>query len=83
MMMILYSHAPERISLLDRALCYKWHAIVVLCSPLPDSVPMDRNFHALHVVFNVDNNSIVLADLNTWPWNHSIGGQNTTFDTIC
>lgn len=83
MTMILNSHAPERISLLDRTLCYKWHAIIVLCSPLKDSVPMDCNFHALHVVFNVDNNTIVLADLDAWPRNHSVGGQNSTLNTIC
>lgn len=34
------------------------------------------------MILDVDNDSIVLADLNARPWNHSIGRQNTTFNTI-
>lgn len=80
--MILSLHAPERISLLNWALRYKWHAIIVLCTSLPDTVPVNCNLHAFHVILNVDNNSIIFADLNTWPWNHTIDRQNTTFNTI-
>lgn len=82
LIMTLSSHAPECISLLNWALRYEWHAIVVLSSSLPDSMPVNRNFHAFHVILNVDNNSIVLADLNTWPWDHTIDRQNTALDTI-
>lgn len=80
--MTLSSHAPECISLLNWALRYKRHAIVVLGTSLPNTVPMNRNLHAFHVIFNIDNDSIIFADLNAWPWNHTIGRQNTAFNTI-
>lgn len=74
--------SPESVSLLDWTLCDEWHTVVVLCSLLQDSVPMNCDFHALHVVFNVDDDAIILANLNAWPWNHTVDCENTTFDAI-
>lgn len=76
------SSSPECVSLLDWTLSDERHAIVVLCSPLPNSMPVNRYFHALHVILNIDDHPIVLADLNARPWDHSIGRQNTTLDSI-
>lgn len=45
-------------------------------------MPMKRNFHAFHVILDIDNNTIVFADLDTWPGDHSIGGQDTAFNTV-
>jgi hypothetical protein len=81
-MIISSSHAPESVSLLNRALSDEWHAIVVLCSSLPDAVPVDCDFHAFHVVFDIDDDSIVLADLDARPGDHSVGGQDASLDTI-
>jgi hypothetical protein len=75
-------NSPESVSLLDGALCDEWYTIVVLSSLLQDSMPVNGNFHTFHVVFNVNDDAIALADLNTWPWNHTIDCENTTFDTI-
>lgn len=55
---------PERVSLLDRALSYKRHSIVVLGATLPDTVPVDGDLHSLHVVLNVDDNFVVFAHLD-------------------
>lgn len=76
------SHAPECISLLNRALRYKWHAIIILSSSLPDAVPMNRHFHSFHVILDVDDDPIVLADLDARPWDHSVGRQNSSLDTV-
>lgn len=43
---------------------------------------MDRNFHTFHMILHIDNDAIIFTDLNAWPWNHAIGGQDTTFNTI-
>lgn len=75
-------NSPERVSLLDRTLRDEWDTVVVLCTLLQDSVPVNGDFHTLHVVFNVDDDAIVLANLNTWPWNHTVDGKNTAFNTV-
>lgn len=72
----------EGISLLDGALRHKWDTIVVLCSTLPDSVPVNGQLHTFHVVFDIDHNSVVFTNLNTWSGNHTIDGQDTSLDTI-
>lgn len=74
--------SPEGISLLNWTLRHEWHAIIILSSFLQDSMPMNCHFHALHMILNVDNNSIILADLNTWPGNHTIGCENTALNAI-
>lgn len=76
------SHAPESVSLLNWTLSDERHSVVVLRSSLPDAVPVNGDFHAFHVVLDVDDDAIVLADLDARPWNHSVGGQDSTFDTI-
>lgn len=75
-------HAPECVSLLDRALSHKRHSVVILRASLKDAVPMDRHFHALHVVFDVDDDSIVLAHLDTGSGDHSVGSQDSAFDSV-
>ena len=81
-MIISSSHAPESVSLLNRTLSDEWHTIVVLRSSLPDTVPVNCDFHALHVVLDIDDDAIVLADLDARPWNHSVGGQDASLDTV-
>lgn len=76
------SHAPECISLLNWTLRYEWHAIVVLSATLPNAVPVKCNFHALHVILNVDDDSVILADLNARPRNHSISRQYSALNAI-
>lgn len=76
------SHAPESVSLLNRTLSDEWHAVIVLRSSLPDTVPVNGDFHALHVILDIDDDAIVLADLDARPWDHSVGGQDTSLDAI-
>lgn len=73
---------PESVSLLNRALCDVGHSVVELRSPLPDSVPMDGDFHALHVVFDIYYDLIVLADLDAGSGQHSVGGEDSSFYSI-
>lgn len=72
----------ERVSLLDGTLGDEGDSVVVLGSTLPDSVPVKSGLHALHVVLDVDDNLVVLADLNTGTGDHSVGGEHSTLDTI-
>lgn len=43
---------------------------------------MERHFHALHVVLDVDDDSVVLADLDAGAGYHSVGRQNTALDSV-
>jgi hypothetical protein len=76
------ANSPESVSLLDRALRDEWHTVVVLSSLLPDSMPVNCDFHTFHVVFNINDDAIVLADLDAWPWDHTVDGKNTAFNTV-
>lgn len=75
-------HAPECVSLLDWALSHKRHSVVILRASLENSVPMERHFHALHVVLDVDDDSVVLADLDAGPGDHSVGRQDSALDSV-
>lgn len=43
---------------------------------------MERHFHALHVVLDVDDDAIVLADLDAGPGDHSVGCQDSALDSV-
>lgn len=55
---------PEGISLLDRALGNEWYTIIVLCSSLEDTVPVDGHFHAFHMIFNINDYFVVFTNLD-------------------
>lgn len=63
-------------------LCDKWNSVIVLCAFLQDSMPVNCHFHALHMIFNIDDDSVSFTNLNTWSGNHTINCENTTFDAI-
>ena len=73
---------PECIALLNVTLCDEWHTVIVLRAALPNAMPMNGHLHAFHVVFNIDDNLIVFADLYAGTGNHAIGCQDATLHTI-
>jgi hypothetical protein len=46
----------------------EWHAVVVLCASLVDTVPMDGQLNALHAVVHIDDHSVALANLVCKTW---------------
>lgn len=75
-------NVPESVSLLDWALRHERYTVVILGSSLPDSVPMDGDFHTFHVIFYIDYHFVVFAHLYARSGQHTIGGQNSSFDSI-
>jgi len=53
----------ERVPFVNRTLGDVRHTVVVLSSLLVESVPMDHQFHAVHVVQDVDDDLVSFADL--------------------
>lgn len=76
------NNLPESISLLDRALCHKRNAIVVLRTSLPDSMPVDSDLHTLHVVFNVYDHFVVFADLDGRSRQHSVCCEDASLHSV-
>lgn len=72
----------ERVALLDGTLRDEGDAVVVLGSSLPDSVPVQSALHALHVVLDVNDDLVVLADLDTGTGDHPVGGQDSSLHSI-
>lgn len=68
----------ECIAIENGALCDVWYSVIVLCTPLMDTVPVNGQLHAFHLVSHVDHNFITLANLkykqsgefnwNFWNW---------------
>lgn len=73
---------PESVSLLNWALSDERHTVIVLRASLPDSMPVNGDFHTFHMIFNIDYHLVVFANLYTGSWQHTIGSQDTSFDTI-
>lgn len=73
---------PEGVSFQDGALSHERYSVRVLGASLPDSVPMNRYSLSLHFVLDVDDHLVAFADLNAWSWNHSVGCQNSTFNSV-
>jgi hypothetical protein len=67
---------------LDRALSDEGHTVIILSAALPDTVPVNRHLHTFHMILDIDHDTIVLADLNARPWDHTVRGQDATFDAI-
>lgn len=76
------NYLPEGVALLNRTLGNEWYTIVVLGATLPDTVPVNGQLHALHVVLDVDHDAIVLAHLYARSGDHPVNGEDTTLDTI-
>lgn len=68
--------------MLNGTLGDEWHTIVILGASLPNTVPVDGDFHALHMILDVDDHLVILADLDTGTGDHAVGGQDTSFHAI-
>lgn len=55
---------PEGVSLLYRTLCDEWYSVVILRASLPDTVPVNGDFHTFHMVLNIDDNFVIFAHLD-------------------
>lgn len=73
---------PERVTHLNGTLCHVRYAIVILRSSLPHAVPVDCDFHSLHVILHVNDDFVALAHLDARSGYHSVRGQDASLHSV-